>query len=98
MSSDNKLIETKTVKKKKKKKKKRKCQYIDIKENKVCGKKLQMFFDMECKYCHKFFCMKHRLFEAHNCSNFNDWKTEKKNILKKTLIDGKATFQKIIKI
>ena len=97
MTSDNNT--NPDLKPKKKKKKKNRCEFIvDTKTNKKCGKKLQMFFDKECKYCKKYYCIHHRLLEDHKCPNLDDWRKEKKDILNKTLIEGKATFQKVIKI
>lgn len=55
------------VKKPIKKKKKNQCKFSD------CCDKISVAVGT-CKWCSKSFCLKHRLPEAHLCTNFNDCK------------------------
>ena len=58
-----------------------------------CNSKVNITNSIECK-CGKLLCMKHRLFNAHNCSI--DYKEKDKKILEKN--NPKVVAEKIIKL
>lgn len=50
-----------------------------------CNKKLQLACIMDCE-CGKYFCMKHRYPDRHDCPKIKDRKEENKERLRKLLI------------
>lgn len=59
-----------------------------------CSKKTQSYNIMKCKYCNKKYCMSCYSIEMHNCSHYNNCKTEEQTKLEKVLLSGKENESK----
>ncbi len=58
----------------------KKCKY------KICKTHLDLVNSMECNKCHNYYCLDHRLYEAHNCHVFmNETKINELDIIKEKM-------------
>lgn len=64
----------------------------------VCGKKISLIEQTTCKCnkCSQYYCMKHRLMEAHTCSY--DWREKKTEEVQKYIETNKCVNSKLVKI